>query len=134
MTTTLRDVALDGTGPTYAQIYRGLRRAILEGRAEPGLRLPATRALAGDLGVSRTTVLAAYEQLLAEGYAEARVGAGTFVAAQLPARAPRAGPPCRSGGCERSERHRQRGSSRTPLALGNERSRVRRRCAASRPR
>jgi len=80
----LRDLPLDGDGATYGQIYRSLRAAIRSGRLAPGVRLPATRALASDLGVSRTTVLAAFEQLLAEGYAVARTGAGTFVAPQLP--------------------------------------------------
>lgn len=90
----IRDLHLDGAGPAYAQIYRALRAAILAGRAAAGDRLPPTRQLAADLGVSRSTVLAAYDQLLAEGYAEGRVGAGTFVAPQLPggvARDPRGG-------------------------------------------
>jgi GntR family transcriptional regulator/MocR family aminotransferase len=85
----LRDLPLDGEGPAYEQIYRALRGAILAGRAPAGLRLPSTRALAADLSVSRTTVLAAYEQLLAEGYVVGRHGSGTYVASQLPA-APRA--------------------------------------------
>lgn len=80
----IRDLHLDGTGPAYAQVYRALRASILAGRATSGDRLPATRQLAGELGVSRTTILAAYDQLLAEGYTVARVGAGTFVAPQLP--------------------------------------------------
>jgi GntR family transcriptional regulator/MocR family aminotransferase len=79
----LRDLPLDGQGPAYGQIYRAIRAAIRRGRVEAGLRLPSTRWLAADLGVSRNTVIAAYDQLLAEGYAESRVGAGTFVASQL---------------------------------------------------
>jgi len=79
----LRDLPLDGEGPAYDQIYRSLRGAILGGRVMPGSRLPASRLLASDLCVSRNTVLAAYDQLLAEGYAVARRGAGTFVAPQL---------------------------------------------------
>ena len=79
----LRDLPLDGSGPVYTQIYRSVRGAILGGRVPAGTKLPATRALAADLAVSRTTILAAYDQLLAEGYAEARVGAGTFVAPQI---------------------------------------------------
>lgn len=89
----VRDVPLDGHGPAYAQVYRALRDAILSGRAPAGTRLPATRELARDLTLSRTTILAAYDQLLAEGYAVARRGSGTFVAPQLPlerARPPRA--------------------------------------------
>jgi GntR family transcriptional regulator/MocR family aminotransferase len=76
---------LDGEGPLHRQVYRGLRAALLEGRLAAGARLPATRALAQELGVSRNTVLAACEQLIAEGYAEARPRAGTFAAAALPA-------------------------------------------------
>ena len=65
--------------PIHRQIYDGLRRAILEARLAPGQRVPSTRALAGDLGVSRLPVLTAYDQLLHEGYLEGRTGSGTFV-------------------------------------------------------
>lgn len=76
---------LDGEGALQRQVYRALRGAILEQRLGPGGRLPATRTLARELQVSRNTVLAAYEQLVAEGYAEARVGSGTVVSETLPA-------------------------------------------------
>ena len=76
---------LDGDGPLHRQAYRALRAAILARRLVPGARLPATRALARELGLSRNTVLAAYEQLVAEGYASARVGSGTTVCGTLPA-------------------------------------------------
>ena len=66
------------------QVYNAVRRAILEGVLEPGMRIPSSRALADDVRVSRTTTLLAYEQLLAEGYLETRRGSGTFVAAELP--------------------------------------------------
>ena len=66
------------------QIYRSIRRAILDGVVGPGTRLPSSRALAGDLGVSRTTTLLAVQQLQAEGYLTARRGSGTSVADQLP--------------------------------------------------
>ena len=66
------------------QVYRGVRREILDGVLPPGTRLPSSRALAEDLNVSRTTTLLAYEQLLAEGYLDARHGSGTFVASELP--------------------------------------------------
>ena len=75
---------LDGEGPLYQQLYRALRKAILEGALLPGARLPATRGLAREAGVSRNTALLAYEQLLDEGYVTARTGSGTFVAASLP--------------------------------------------------
>ena len=67
-----------------AQIYDGVRRAILDGVLTPGSRVPSSRALAADLGVSRTTSLLAYEQLAAEGYLESRRGSGTYVARELP--------------------------------------------------
>src|SRR5262245_51150177 len=70
--------------PLFRQVYGGLRAAILNGQLAPGGRLPATRTLAGELGVSRNTVVGAYEQLLAEGYLEGRVGSGTYVARTLP--------------------------------------------------
>ena len=84
----LRDLPLDGEGPLYDQIYRALRDAILLGRVGAGTRLPTTRALARELGVSRNTVVAAFEPLQAEGYVVSRVGAGTFVAPQLAEQTP----------------------------------------------
>jgi GntR family transcriptional regulator / MocR family aminotransferase len=72
------------TRPLYRQLYEGYREAILEGRVRSGQRVPSTRALAADLGISRLTVLTAFEQLVAEGYFESRVGAGTLVARTLP--------------------------------------------------
>jgi GntR family transcriptional regulator/MocR family aminotransferase len=67
------------------QVHSALRAAIIDGLLAPGLRLPSTRVLADQLGVRRNAIVAAYEQLLSDGLAEARHGAGTFVAAQLPA-------------------------------------------------
>src|SRR5258705_7654147 len=72
--------------PIYRQIYHGYRDAIAARRLRPGERLPSTRSLATELGVSRLPVLAAFDQLLAEGYCETRPGAGTFVAEALGAR------------------------------------------------
>ena len=77
-------LTLDGQGPLYRQLYHALRSAILRGELGPGERLAATRLLAQDLNISRNVVMLAYEQLLAEGYLSARVGAGTFVAEALP--------------------------------------------------
>jgi GntR family transcriptional regulator / MocR family aminotransferase len=65
--------------PLRAQLEDGLRDAARSGRLAAGARLPATRALAADLGVSRRLVVDAYAQLLAEGYLTARRGAGTYV-------------------------------------------------------
>ena len=70
--------------PLHRQIYEGFREAIVERRLRAGQRLPSTRGLAGELGISRIPVLQAFEQLLAEGYFESRTGAGTFVAGSLP--------------------------------------------------
>ncbi|MEJ2749606.1 MAG: PLP-dependent aminotransferase family protein, partial [Anaerolineae bacterium] len=70
--------------PLHRQIYDGLRRAILNERLKVGSRLPSTRELAASLSVSRNTVMNAFDQLLAEGYLETRVGAGTFVSEQMP--------------------------------------------------
>jgi len=80
----------DGNGARYAQLARALKRAILEGRLQAGAALPATRVLAAQLGLSRNTVLTAYEMLRAEQLAVARSGSGTFVSAAIvPARPPR---------------------------------------------
>ncbi len=75
---------LDRKGPIYSQIYRALRAQILAGRLSPGFRVPSTRSLSAELGVSRTIAVLAYEQLLSEGYLATRAGAGTFVAPELP--------------------------------------------------
>ncbi|MEU3338369.1 MocR-like pyridoxine biosynthesis transcription factor PdxR [Streptomyces sp. NPDC002144] len=64
-------------------LERALRDAVRDGRLAPGTRLPATRRLASELGISRGTAKAAYDQLVAEGYLTARQGSGTQVA-QLP--------------------------------------------------
>src|SRR5919106_1408580 len=66
------------------QIYVAVQRAIADGTLSRGTRLPSSRALAADLGVSRTTTVLAIDQLIAEGYLTARHGAGTFVARDLP--------------------------------------------------
>ncbi len=63
-----------------AALEQALRAAIRDGRLAAGSTVPSTRALAADLGVSRATVVAAYEQLVAEGYLHARHGASTTVA------------------------------------------------------
>jgi GntR family transcriptional regulator / MocR family aminotransferase len=75
-------------GGLQEQICEAIRRAIFDGVLRPGMRLPSSRALAGDLGVSRTTTLLAFDQLHAEGYLAARHGSGTYVAEDLPDEAP----------------------------------------------
>lgn len=69
--------------PLFSQVYAGLRSAILSGVLPAGGRLPSTRDLADQLGISRTVVLLAYDQLLAEGFAEGRRGSGTYVSTSL---------------------------------------------------
>src|ERR1700730_10740566 len=83
--------------PLRAQLEDGLREAVRSGRLAAHARLPATRALASDLGVSRRLVVDAYAQLLAEGYLVARRGAGTYVAEAAGAsKVPAAQPPVRT--------------------------------------
>src|SRR5258705_6712924 len=67
--------------PRHQPIYAALRAAILNGTLRQGDRLPSTRIVARDLGVSRTTVLGASSRLLTEGYGTGNAGAGTRVAA-----------------------------------------------------
>ncbi len=66
--------------PLHRQIYKTLRQAIISQKLQHGTKLPATRAIATTYGISRNTVLAAFDDLIAEGFLEAKVGAGTFVA------------------------------------------------------
>ena len=70
--------------PMHRQIYEKMRQAILSGELPARSRVPASRSLAAQLGVSRMTVVNAYDQLFAEGYLEGKIGAGTFVARDLP--------------------------------------------------
>ena len=79
-------IVLDKTSsvPLYRQLYERVRLAILTGQLATGARLPATRTLADQLGVSRNTVYLAYQQLLAEGYLDSKVGYGTSVARVTP--------------------------------------------------
>ena len=76
------DVFLDPARPrqTSAMLYEQIRAAVAEGRLRPGARLPTSRWLAHDLGVSRSTVAAVFGRLVAEGILDARVGDGTYVA------------------------------------------------------
>lgn len=81
------DLALAAPKPG-AVLFRWLcdeiRAAILDGRLKRGTRLPSTRELARRYGLSRGTVVSAFEQLHAEGYLEGGVGAGTQVNSLLP--------------------------------------------------
>lgn len=77
--------------PLYRQIYDQIRNAVISGRLIAGTEVPASRSLAASLGVSRITVLQAYDQLIAEGFLESRRGSGTRVAALFGAEAERRG-------------------------------------------
>ncbi|MGI3226014.1 PLP-dependent aminotransferase family protein [Streptomyces sp. GTA36] len=70
----------DAADGRRAGLERALRDAVRDGRLAPGTRLPATRRLAAELGISRGTAKSAYDQLIAEGYLTARQGSGTQVA------------------------------------------------------
>src|SRR5260370_40142299 len=70
--------------PAGRWLCSGLRAAILGGRLRPGARLPATRDLAARYGLSRGTVVAAFEQMKSEGSLTAQSGSGTYVSAVLP--------------------------------------------------
>ncbi|WP_457394774.1 MocR-like pyridoxine biosynthesis transcription factor PdxR [Roseateles sp. P5_E1] len=77
------DLQLAARGSRLASLHAALRDAIATGRLAPGLRLPSSRELAAQVGVSRNTAVAAYELLASEGWLESRGAGGSFVA-ELP--------------------------------------------------
>jgi GntR family transcriptional regulator / MocR family aminotransferase len=78
-----------GPGPVFLRIARGIADDVRRGRLRAGEPLPGTRILAGSLGVNRNTVVAAYRELVAEGWATVRPGGGTYVAESIPEPRPR---------------------------------------------
>lgn len=78
------DLPAPGSRDLRRALHHQLKAAIAAGRLAPGLQLPASRALAADLGLSRNTVLAVYDLLLSEGLIVSRPGAGAFVAQPHP--------------------------------------------------
>jgi GntR family transcriptional regulator / MocR family aminotransferase len=82
----LPNLQLDAKSATalHRQLYEGIRSAILAGQIIANTRLPSSRTIAHELGISRNTVLNAFEQLLAEGYLEGQPGSGTYVSHVLP--------------------------------------------------
>ena len=87
-------IVLDRHGPPlHRQLEDALRAAVRDGRLAPGSRLPSSRTLAAELGLSRGVVSSAYEQLTAEGYLESRQGAPVRVAQAVRQQAPRPQPP-----------------------------------------
>ncbi|MCP3102039.1 PLP-dependent aminotransferase family protein [Myxococcus sp. K15C18031901] len=105
-----------GSGPLHRQLYERLREAILSGALAPRSRLPSTRTLSRELGVSRGTVEGAFAQLDAEGFLERRVGAGSIVALPEHARLPRSASVVSRGGAGA----RGRGLSRRGLLMSRE--------------
>lgn len=99
--------------PLAVQLARQLRQMILAGRIAPGARLPSSRVLCDELGVSRATVVDAVGQLTSEGYVEGRHGSGVYVSSALPEQVlqvrPSAMAPARSAAVRRS-------SARPPAA------------------
>lgn len=85
-------LSTQGDLPLHRQLYESLRRALLDGKLGAGDRLPSSRDLAQDLGLSRNTVVAALGQLTVEGYLVSHVGSGTFVHEQAPTLVPRVRP------------------------------------------
>ena len=101
------------------RLYTALREAVLAGRLAPGARLPATRALADEAGIARQTVVLVYQRLVDEGYAVARVGAGTFVSSALPLEPARAAAPGAAGAAARVPAPVPPGpAAESPLPLG----------------
>ncbi|MBX3192717.1 MAG: PLP-dependent aminotransferase family protein [Labilithrix sp.] len=83
------DLAGEEAGPVFLRIARAVAADIRRGRLRAGDALPGTRSLAGALGVHRNTVLAAYRELVAEGWITSEEARGTFVSAHIPDVAPR---------------------------------------------
>ncbi len=86
------DLDRSAASPLFRQLYAAVKEAVLRGALSPGMQLPPTRELCRLMGVSRQTVLNAWDQLMAEGYLSGTVGKGTFIGSQLPVGA-RASPP-----------------------------------------
>lgn len=80
----LQRLERDGGKPLSRQVYEAFSALILQGDLRAGTKLPASRVLARDMGLSRNTIIAAYEQLNAEGYVITITGSGTFVSDTVP--------------------------------------------------
>jgi GntR family transcriptional regulator/MocR family aminotransferase len=108
----------------FRWLYDEIRKAIIDGRLPPGSRLPSTRSVAGQYHVARGTVVAAFDQLAAEGYLEGSVGNGTFVRDTLPEALPGTKSPRHSTGPDTtrpllSTRGRQLANNRFPALVTN---------------
>ena len=100
----------------YRQIFDAIQQGILAGRLLPGTQVPSTRALAAQLGVARSTVVLAYEHLIAEGYLTGSTGSGSYVARDLPDLRPAPVRPTRP-----AARPRPKPAGRRPVATRAER-------------
>src|ERR1700742_4702207 len=83
---TFQDLSLNppsGDQDLWRWLYTELRGAILDGRLKRGARMPSTRSLGMQYSLSRGTVVAAFDQLQAEGYTRTEVGSGTYVASRV---------------------------------------------------
>ena len=107
--------------PLYQQIYRQIREELDSGSFEAGAsRVPSSRVLAADLGVSRMTVNLAFSKLVAEGYFQARQRSGIFVSERLPATFLKAPSPQKSATHERSPRLAHRIAKMTDIRTGRQ--------------
>lgn len=86
------DVVKDRDTPVFTQVYRQIRLAILDQRLKPGSKLPSTRELSQQLTISRSAIVTAYDQLIAEGYVQGQKGSGTYVSSDIPAPATKSKP------------------------------------------
>lgn len=120
----LHSIAIDHEAPQSLclQIGARLRELILGGALRPGQRLPATRTLARELAVSRSTIVETFERLVAEGLLATRVGAGTFVSDAVHAERPltRAVLPTPSAAITRLARSMTDASSRFTARIAHE--------------
>lgn len=80
----LREIDRRSTVPLARQVYEIIRKIILSGALRVGAKLPASRALAKELGLSRNTIIFAFEHLISEGYVVSKTGSGTFVSDTVP--------------------------------------------------
>lgn len=96
----------DKSGVLYVRLYQRMRALILDGAWPLGMRLPSSRRLAEDLGISRNTASLALDQLMSDGWIETRSRAGTYVSAKLPAGA---------GAAKRPDPMRERSPARPPV-------------------
>jgi GntR family transcriptional regulator / MocR family aminotransferase len=126
---TLPNLRLDAhlATPLHHQLYNGIRAAILAGQLAAHTRLPASRSLAQELGISRNTVMEAYAQLLSEGYIEGKIGSGTYVTHPLPDTVLELGGAGDAGHVKRARSPSQRGKllASTPASISRDSGQLR---------